>query len=117
MAMAKVYKDGSLVADEVELADNFIKRFLGLMFRKSMPQNHGLLLNPCNEIHTFSMRFPIDAVFLSSDGEILKIENAMMPNKIGKSVKGAKSVLELCAHTADKCGLKTGDILNIIKTE
>jgi len=105
-----------LVAQEVELADSFIKRFMGLMFRKSMPQNHGLLLNPCSEIHTFSMRFPIDAVFLDSKNEILKIEYAMVPNKIGKSVKNAKCVLELCAHTAEKYGLRAGDVLDIVKT-
>ncbi len=114
MGLAKVYKSDLLILDEVELADTFMKRFMGLMFRKGMPQNHGLLLKPCNEIHTFSMRFPIDAVFLNSEGTILKIEAAMMPNKIGKTVKQAKSVLELCAHTAEKYRLQVGDVLKII---
>ncbi|MPN20454.1 hypothetical protein SDC9_167833 [bioreactor metagenome] len=46
----------------IELAASFRKRFLGLMFRKQMPEDHALLLVPCNAIHTFSMRFPIDVV-------------------------------------------------------
>lgn len=115
MNFAQVYKEGFLIADEVELADTFIMRFFGLMFRKSMTQNHGLLLDPCNGIHTFSMRFAIDALFLTSDGVIVKIEHSMPPNKIGKTVKQASCVLELCANTAEKFGLQVGDVLKIIK--
>jgi uncharacterized membrane protein (UPF0127 family) len=40
----------------------------------------------------------------------------MKPWKIGKAVKGAKSVLELCGGTAEKLGLQVGDVLKIIDT-
>lgn len=115
MDFAKVYKDDLLIVEKVELAESFVKRFLGLMFRKNLSENHGLLLTPCNEIHTFSMRFPIDAIFLDHEGKVLKIETAMQPNKLGKKVKQANSVLELRAHTAENLGLSEGDILNIVK--
>jgi len=116
MALLQVFKGEQLVAGEVENANHFVKRFFGLMFRKSMHHNHGLLLEPCNSIHTFSMRFPIDAVFLSPGREILSIEHSMKPGKVGKTVKGAKSVLELCGGTAEKLGLQVGDVLKIIET-
>jgi uncharacterized protein len=117
MGFAQFYKNDVLIAEEIELADSFIRRFLGLMFRKSMPQNHGLLLSPCNAIHTFSMKFAIDALFLAQDGTILYIEHAMKPNKAGKAVKNAVSVLELNPGTAEKFGLQIGDVLTISETD
>lgn len=117
MAFSAAYKDEELITDRVEMADSFVKRFMGLMFRKSMPQNHALLLRPCSAIHTFSMKFAIDAVFLAKDGTVLHIEPAMQPNKPGKSVKKADSVLELNAGMADEFGLKTGDMLEFKKID
>lgn len=111
MAYTAVYKNNALITDKVEMADSFVKRFMGLMFRKSMPKNNALLLRPCSAIHTFSMKFAIDAVFLAKDGTVMHIEPAMPPNKPGKSVKKADSVLELNAGMADDFGIKTGDIL------
>ena len=113
MGIARAYKKDLLIVEEVELADSFTKRFLGLMFRKSMPPNHALLLCPCNAIHTFSMKFAIDAVFLAKDGTVLHIEHTMQPNKPGKAVKKADSVLELNAGIAEQIGLKAGDILEL----
>lgn len=117
MILAKVYKGNTLIADEVELANSFMTRFLGLMFRKSMDQNHGLLLVQCNSIHTFFMRFSIDAIFLSSEGEILKIDHSLRPSKISKPIKGAIMVLELNSQKASLHNLQIGDILIINKTE
>ena len=57
---------------------------MGLMYRKGMAENHGLLLTPCNEIHTFGMNFDIDTVALSKNNEILFIDRA------STSEKGAK---------------------------
>jgi uncharacterized membrane protein (UPF0127 family) len=97
----------------IEFAASFGKRFLGLMFRKQMPEDHALLLVPCNAIHTFSMRFPIDVVYIGADGVIVKIEEAVKPGKLCKKVADAKCVLELCAHAANKMGLTVGSKIDI----
>lgn len=115
MEYAELYADDLLVTDKVETADSFLKRFLGLMFRKSMGKNHALLITPCNAVHTFSMKFAIDVVYLDADGVILKIDEAMKPRKIGKTVKGGRSVLELNAYAARRLGLHTGNKLFIVK--
>ncbi|HZK38918.1 MAG TPA: DUF192 domain-containing protein [Clostridia bacterium] len=97
------------------MADNFFKRFKGLMFRRSMPSDYGLLLSPCNAIHTFSMRFPIDVIFLDENSKIVHIEKSMRPNKIGKTIKAATNVLELSSGMAEKLDLKPNDMLDIIR--
>lgn len=112
---AKIYKDGLEIPLKAELADSFFKRFKGLMFRKSMASDSALLLSPCNAIHTFSMRFPIDVVYLDSDARVVHIEKSMQPNKVGKSIKTALSVLELNIDMVEKLSLKSGDLLEIVK--
>ena len=87
MALLKIYKNGQLILDECENANHFFTRFMGLMYRKSMAENHGLLLTPCNEIHTFGMNFDIDTVALSKNNEILFIDRAVPPKRYEKRLK------------------------------
>ena len=100
-----------LLQQEVENANHFERRFMGLMYRKSMAENHGLLLTPCDEIHTFGMRFAIDTVALDNDNRVLFIDPAVPPHKVRKRVKNCKKILELNAGTAEKLGITVGDVL------
>ena len=51
MALLKVYKNGKLLLDECENANHFFTRFMGLMYRRSMEENHCLLLTPVSYTH------------------------------------------------------------------
>lgn len=117
MKMLKAIKDGRVILSEVEDASTFFRRFMGLMYRKSMPEFHGLLLTPCNEIHTFGMRFDIDTITLSKSGEVLFIDRAVKPRKARKRVKGGYSVLELNSGVADKLSITLGDVLEFEVTD
>lgn len=61
------------------VADTFLSRFLGLMFRRGLPAGEGLLITRCNSIHTFFMRFPIDAVFLDASGAVVRVVRGIPP--------------------------------------
>lgn len=106
-----MYKNGELLIQEVENANHFFRRFMGLMYRKGMNGNHGLLLTPCNEIHTFGMRFDIDAITLDKDNKVLFVDVSIPPNKVRSKVKGGYKVLELCSGYAEKLGISQGDYL------
>ncbi len=93
---------------DVERADRFLKRFFGLMGRAELARGHALLLEPCNSVHTFFMRFPIDVIYLDRNNCVLDKET-IRPGKIGKFVKGTKKILELNATEAEN--LEKGDIL------
>lgn len=114
MKMLKVYKNNELLIPEVENANHFFRRFMGLMGRKSMGDNHGLLLTPCNEIHTFGMKFDIDTVALSKNNEILFIDKCVPPNKVRKKVKNGYKILEINSGMADKLKLCIGDTLEFV---
>ncbi|MGN0531365.1 MAG: DUF192 domain-containing protein [Eubacterium sp.] len=109
--MLKAYKDNRLIVEEVENANHFFRRFMGLMYRKSMARNHGLLLTPCNEIHTFGMKFDIDTITMDKSNAILLIDEAVPPNKVRKKVKNGYKVLELNSGVAAELGLEIGDTI------
>lgn len=117
MNILKLEKDGSVLIPYVENANTYFTRMMGLMFRKSLPENRGLLLDPCSQIHTFQMKFPIDAVYLTGDNVVVKIEKSIAPGKICKSVNGAKKVLELFGGVAEKTGLTENDKLSFTNAE
>ena len=61
------------------VADTFLSRLRGLMFRRDLPAGEGLLIKRCNAIHTFFMRFPIDAVFLDRAGAVVRVVRDIPP--------------------------------------
>ena len=93
---------------EILIADTFLLRLAGLMFRKKLPAATGLLLTPCNSVHMCFMRFAIDVVYLDKDYKILKIVKNLKP-WIGLSMcRKAWATLELTAGEAERCGFAVG---------
>jgi hypothetical protein len=93
----KLKLNGETILD-VLIADGFTKRLFGYMFKKT-PHHNAILLNPCNSIHTFFMKFNIDVLFLDEHMQVIKkIENLRKGQVITK-VMGAKAVLESKAGT------------------
>ena len=89
-----------ILAGDIKLADTFFKRFIGLMGKKSLGCEEGLLLLNCPSIHCFFMRVPIDAIYLSKEMTVLEIET-LAPWRIGKYVKHTAHILELSAGAAE----------------
>ena len=53
----RVKSNQKVIAERVEVADTFFKRFKGLMGRKSIDDKAGMLFYGCSSIHSFFMRF------------------------------------------------------------
>ncbi|MCL6570428.1 MAG: DUF192 domain-containing protein [Bacillus sp. (in: Bacteria)] len=105
--------NGAELANHLAIADTFFKRLKGLMFSKSLPAGHGLLIRPCQAIHTFFMKYSIDVLYLSKDFEIVGLDETLKPAKVGKYQKRATSVLELPSGTIQKTETKIGNYLTI----
>ena len=102
---------GCIIAGNIITANTFLSRFIGLMGRKELPEGHGLLITPCNSIHMFFMKFPIDAVFLDKRNTVVFIIENIMPWQISKIIYNASSVLELPAGSVASSGTAVGDKL------
>jgi uncharacterized membrane protein (UPF0127 family) len=76
----------------IRIANTFGSRFLGLMGKKK--GEYGLLLIPCNSVHTFFMRYNLDAVFLDKNNKIISIKRLIKPFSLVPPVPKARKVLE-----------------------
>ncbi len=113
MKKAVITKNNKTVTANAEVANTFLSRFRGLMFRKSVDGDYALHITPCNQVHMFNMRFALDVVYLSETGEVVEIHENVKPNKVCKAVRNAKSVLEMRAAAATVHGIAKGDVLEI----
>lgn len=91
-------------------AASFWRRFVGLLGRAGMAQDEALLITPCNNIHTFFMRFAIDAVFLDRHGMIVAIVPHLRPWRCAVA-RAAYACLELAAGGASRYALAPGQTL------
>jgi uncharacterized membrane protein (UPF0127 family) len=113
---ALVSESGAAVCDHCVVADRMLPRMKGLLGRRELPPGEGMLIEPAPSIHTFFMRFPIDAVFLSRDNEVLKVATHVKPWRT-RSCRRAYAVLELAAGEAERRGIERGQRLTAAETE
>lgn len=102
---------GGFVGTDIEVADTFRTRLVGLLGRRGLAPGEGLLLRPSSGVHTFAMRFPIDVVGLDSRQRIVALQSNLHPWRISKVSWRIRAVLELPPGTIDRCGLRLGDQL------
>ncbi|HEX9753160.1 MAG TPA: DUF192 domain-containing protein [Methyloceanibacter sp.] len=100
---------------DIEVATTDQDRALGLMFRRSLPENAGMLFlyDPPQPAAMWMKNtlIPLDIVFISPDGRVHRIESGAEPfsTSLIPSEGTISAVLELNAGQADKIGLKRGD--------
>jgi uncharacterized membrane protein (UPF0127 family) len=99
--------DGGVVCDACLVADSPLTRLVGLLGRDGLADDEGLLLCGTSTIHTWFMRFPIDAVFLDRDLRVVDVVEDLGPWRWSGRRK-AQNVLELAAGSAGERGLRAG---------
>ena len=95
----------------VELANTFFTRLVGLLSRSSLPNDQGLLLDPCSSIHTLGMRFPIDIIYLDKENKVLGNADDLKPNRFSFAPKGTAKVLEIAQGNRIRTGINLDDYL------
>lgn len=103
-------RSGKVVADRLLTAFDSESRRKGLLSQVSLPPSTAMIIAPTNAIHTFFMKFPIDIVFVSKGGRVLKIRSSVPAWRMTASLR-AFAVLELAAGSLDSSDTKVGDQL------
>ena len=93
------------------VADNAWSRLRGLIGHRPLEAGEGLMIRPCNSVHTFFMSFPIDVVYVSDSGEVVGLAQRLTPNRVGPIVRKASFVLELPAGTIEDTATQLEDRL------
>jgi uncharacterized membrane protein (UPF0127 family) len=105
----------TLAVINIEVADNNQLRARGLMYRRSLPENAGMLFfQSMEEIQSFWMKntyIPLDMIFVNADKEIVTIHANTAPLKEWNyaSTEPALYVVEVNAGFANRYGIRTGD--------
>jgi uncharacterized protein len=105
---------GTIIVRRLVKAKNFWSRFWGLMPRKYINGDEGLLLTPCNSVHTFFMSFPIDVVYLDSSMKVIAIFENVKPWRVLPMKKGGRYVLETTPGLINHTKTAVGDLLQVI---
>jgi uncharacterized protein len=108
-----VRADGQAVCEDVSLADTPLTRLRGLLGRAGLGAGEGLLIRPTGAIHTWFMRFPIDAVFLDRELVVMDVKSDIRPWRFAGR-RGAKAVLELAAGESERRSIRPGERLEVV---
>jgi uncharacterized membrane protein (UPF0127 family) len=98
----------------VELADDDSERARGLMYRRSMPRDAGMLFDFADETSvSFWMAntyMPLDMLFIRADGTIKSIAERTTPlSQRSVPEDGVRYVLEINGGLSDELGIRPGD--------
>ena len=100
----------AVLGESIVLADTGATRRTGLLKHDRLNPGEGLWIVPCEAVHTFFMKFPIDLVYVDKRRKVRKVRNAVPPWRLSGCLM-AESVLELPAGTAERTGTQVGDEL------
>lgn len=103
----------TLVVEQGRVANNFWTRFRGLMGVRQLAPGQGLLIAPCNNIHTHFMRIPIDVLYVDKQNQIVAIDAPIFPWRFGRIQRNAHYVIELPSGTAVRTACAVGDQLHV----
>ncbi|WP_423746155.1 DUF192 domain-containing protein (plasmid) [Haladaptatus sp. SPP-AMP-3] len=118
-ATAAFVTNGDRTTVELEVANSYDERERGLMYRKSLPKNHGMIFvfeNP--SVQSFWMKntlIPLDMIFVAPDGTVLNVAHAdTQPNASDSELRtyrsdgDAKYVVEMRQGFAERVGIEPG---------
>jgi len=97
----------------VKVANTFMKKLRGLMFKKECTYN--LLLENCHAIHTFGMLFPIDCICIDKDNIIIATIKNINPCRIVIAPPRTKSIIECKTNKHADTLFKNGLHVDIYK--
>jgi uncharacterized membrane protein (UPF0127 family) len=109
-------KSGVVVL-EVEVAQTDAERTTGLMYRKSLPDHHGMLFDFQVDQPVYmwmkNTYIPLDMLFIRSDGTIARIATMTTPLSTETIASGepVRAVVEIAGGTAKKLGIAPGDMV------
>jgi uncharacterized membrane protein (UPF0127 family)/tetratricopeptide (TPR) repeat protein len=102
--------DGSECVLVLRHRGSFFGRLRGLIGRPAPAPGHGLWLVPCNAVHSFGMRAPIDLLFVDRQGRVLSVQAHFMQWRAA-ACRAARSTIEMQAGEAARLRIAAGSRL------
>jgi uncharacterized membrane protein (UPF0127 family) len=111
MPIGQLYKNNQLLVNKVWLAEKVLERMQGLLFRKPLKSDEAVLIRPCSSIHTIGMSYPLDIVFIDTQGIVLKAIENLRPMRMAFAMN-AYATIEFYTGEIERLAIKSGDTLS-----
>jgi len=95
----------------VSMATTMLTRARGLLFKTALENDQGMLIAPCNSVHTCFMGYRLDVVFLDKERKIMSITENVKPWRFAAHLKASK-VIEFRAGVVAQTGMAVGDVFS-----
>jgi uncharacterized membrane protein (UPF0127 family) len=102
---------GTVLAERVFAAADFFSRLRGLIGYPPLEPGTALWIEPCQQVHTHFMRWPVQVVFVDRDLQVLRVILELRPWRVSPWVRNARSAVELAAARESQAA--QGDRLRI----
>jgi uncharacterized membrane protein (UPF0127 family) len=89
--------EGTNVVPHLALATGYWSRLIGLQSRRELGTTEGLLLSPCQSIHTCFLRFALEVAFLDKSGRIIGVVPKLRPWRMAFAPRGTCAVVEIAS--------------------
>jgi uncharacterized protein len=101
----------SVLADDVIMADTPLMRMRGLLGKEEFHKGQALIIRPCQSIHTFFMRFPIDVLFVDKNNKVIKTIDNLRPFRLVPVYFNSAFVIELPVGAIQQSSTSKNDTL------
>lgn len=96
---------------KVSVAEDSKARLKGLLGTKELAPFHGLLIQPCKQVHTFGMHYPISVWFIDRELKVIRIVDNLQTWRISPYCRHSHSIIEFPQKWAEKTETKLGEYL------
>lgn len=114
MMIIKNITQNKIIATDAKVANDFFTRLKGLLGTRLLESGKGLIIRPCNSIHTVGMKYAIDVLFMDKYDQVLKIAMFMPAGKFS-ICRNSSYVVELPAGVIATTGTSLGDRLALLE--
>ena len=104
---------GTVVASREQWALTAAARMRGLLDHDGLEEGEALVISPCNSVHMFFMRFPIDIVFTSAEGVVVRAISNLRPWRFTRIYFRARHAIELPVGVVASSHTCRGDRLSL----
>jgi uncharacterized membrane protein (UPF0127 family) len=105
-----------ILADNARMADTFLLRLVGLLNRAQITLGEALVIMPCQQIHMFFMRFPIDVVFVDKSNLVVGLVENIQPFAMSPMFKHSQRAIELPMGTIAQSRTCLGDVVQFFSS-
>ncbi|HVE91561.1 MAG TPA: DUF192 domain-containing protein [Actinomycetota bacterium] len=109
-----LHAPGGVLAARLTVAATPLRRMRGLLWRPVLRPGEALLLHPCSQVHTFGMRYVIDAVFCDAQLRVVAV-HTLPPWRLSRTYRQARCCIEAPAGSASAAAVVEGCRLDLVE--